>query len=77
MQGRKGSKPENVRPYRLDYRPLIDRDLTDKAIRFIEKNAKTELPSHNNSHSLSTASGSTSSNSHTAKPAMAPTAAIP
>ena len=29
MDGKKGSAPEKVRPYRLDYRPLIDRDLTE------------------------------------------------
>ena len=34
MDGKKGSMPEEVRPYRLDYRPLIDRDLTDRAISF-------------------------------------------
>lgn len=44
MQGKRGSKLEKVRPYRLDYRPLIDRDLTDKAITFIEKNAKSDQP---------------------------------
>ena len=33
-----------VRPYRLDYRPLIDRDLTDKAIDFMERKAKGEQP---------------------------------
>ena len=33
----KGKKPKKVRPYRLDYRPLIDADLTEKAIDFIAK----------------------------------------
>jgi hypothetical protein len=33
MDGKKGSAPKNVRPYRLDYRPLIDRDLTDNVFR--------------------------------------------
>jgi len=31
LDGKKGSAPEKVRPYNLDYRPLIDRDLTDRA----------------------------------------------
>jgi len=35
MEGRKGSTPKPVRPYRLDYRPIIDRDLTDRAIQFM------------------------------------------
>ncbi|MEJ2138713.1 MAG: arylsulfatase [Gammaproteobacteria bacterium] len=44
MEGRKGSTPEEVRPYRLDYRPLIDRDLTDKAISFMRRQAKADKP---------------------------------
>jgi arylsulfatase len=44
MAGRKGRTPEKVRPYRLDYRPLIDRDLTDRAIRFAERQAKAGKP---------------------------------
>jgi arylsulfatase len=44
MEGSKGSTPKNVRPYRLDYRPLIDRDLTDKAINFMSRQAKSEKP---------------------------------
>ena len=44
MEGRKGQMPENVRPYRLDYRPLIDADLTDKAIDFIERQAEADKP---------------------------------
>ena len=39
MEGKKGEVPKKVRPYRLDYRPLIDRDLTDKAISFMKKQA--------------------------------------
>jgi arylsulfatase len=38
MESRKGETPKNVRPYRLDYRPIIDRDLTDKALDFMERN---------------------------------------
>jgi arylsulfatase A-like enzyme len=44
MQGEKGSTPEKVRPYRLDYRPLIDRDLTDKAIDFMKRQASSQKP---------------------------------
>jgi len=44
MEGRKGQMPQNVRPYRLDYRPLIDADLTDKAIDFIERQAAADKP---------------------------------
>jgi arylsulfatase len=39
MEGKKGEVPKKVRPYRLDYRPLIDRDLTDKAIDFMKRQA--------------------------------------
>ena len=44
MEGRKGEVPKKVRPYRLDYRPLIDRDLTDKAISFIKRRAGGKKP---------------------------------
>jgi arylsulfatase len=44
MEGRKGSTPEKVRPYRLDYRPLIDRDLTDRAISFMQRQAEADKP---------------------------------
>jgi arylsulfatase A-like enzyme len=44
MEGKKGSAPEKVRPYRLDYRPLIDRDLTDRAISFMQRQAKADKP---------------------------------
>ena len=44
MDATKGKLPKKVRPYRLDYRPLIDRDLTDKAIGFIKKQAKAKKP---------------------------------
>ena len=36
MDSKKLEVPQKVRPYRLDYRPLIDRDLTDRAIRLFE-----------------------------------------
>jgi arylsulfatase len=44
MDGKKGGVPKKVRPYRLDYRPLIDRDLTDRAIDFMKRQAKSEKP---------------------------------
>jgi arylsulfatase A-like enzyme len=44
MEGKKGSAPKEVRPYRLDYRPLIDRDLTDKAIDFMKRQADSQKP---------------------------------
>jgi len=44
MEGKKGSVPEKVRPYRLDYRPLIDRDLTDRAISFMQRQAQADKP---------------------------------
>ena len=44
MDGKKGTAPQTVRPYRLDYRPLIDRDLTDRAIDFMRRQANAEKP---------------------------------
>ena len=44
MEGEKGSTPKKIRPYRLDYRPLIDRDLTDRAIDFMQRQAKADKP---------------------------------
>lgn len=44
MDGKKGSTPKKVRPYRLDYRPLIDRDLTDRAKDFMTRQAKAKKP---------------------------------
>jgi arylsulfatase len=44
MEGKKGEVPKKVRPYRLDYRPLIDRDLTDKAINFMKRQADARKP---------------------------------
>src|SRR5210317_1200144 len=40
MDGKKGSEPKKVRHYRLDYRPLIDRDLTDRTISFMQRQAQ-------------------------------------
>jgi len=44
MDAKKGEAPKKVRPYRLDYRPLIDRDLTDRAIRFMKKQTANKKP---------------------------------
>lgn len=44
MSATKGNAPEKVRPYRLDYRPLIDRDLTDKAMDFMERSVDDKKP---------------------------------
>jgi arylsulfatase len=44
MKGKKGETPKQVKPYRLDYRPLIDRDLTYKALDFIDRQAKARKP---------------------------------
>ncbi len=44
MEARRGETPTRVRPYRLDYRPLIDRDLTDRAIDFMRRQAETDKP---------------------------------
>lgn len=44
MEAYKGQKPKKVKPYRLDYRPLIDGDLTDKAIDFMKRQSKTDTP---------------------------------
>ena len=40
----KGSAPEQVREYTLEYRPLIDRDLTDRAIDFMTRSVAEEKP---------------------------------
>jgi arylsulfatase len=44
MEARKGEEPKKVRPYRLDYRPLIDRDLTDRAIAFMRAKEASNTP---------------------------------
>ncbi len=44
MEGRKGEEPKKVRPYRLEYRPLIDGDLTEKAIDFMGRQTKAKKP---------------------------------
>jgi arylsulfatase len=44
MEAKKGEVPKKIRPYRLDYRPLIDRDLTAKAIDFMKRQVKKDKP---------------------------------
>jgi arylsulfatase len=44
MEAVKGSASTKVRPYRLDYRSLIDRDLTDRAVSFMERHSAVERP---------------------------------
>jgi arylsulfatase len=44
MEARKGEAPTRERPYNLDYRPLIDRDLTDKAIGFMRRQVEAGRP---------------------------------
>ena len=44
MEARKGEKPKQLRPYRLDYRPLIDGDLTEKAIDFMKRQSQLDKP---------------------------------
>ncbi len=44
MQSEKGSAPEQVQPYTLEYRPIIDRDLTDRAKDFMNRKAAEDTP---------------------------------
>ena len=44
LESRKGEKPKQVRPWNLDYRPLIDGDLTTKAIDFMQRQTKAGKP---------------------------------
>lgn len=44
MSGVKGKEPKKVKPYNLEYRPLIDRDLTDKAKDFMKRSVKQKKP---------------------------------
>jgi len=44
MESTKGEVPNKVRPYRLDYRPLIDRDLTDRALDFMRRQSQSKTP---------------------------------
>jgi arylsulfatase A-like enzyme len=44
MESNKGQTPKKVRPYRLDYRSLIDRELTNRAISFMKRQARAGKP---------------------------------
>ena len=44
MEGYKGAAPKKVKTYNLNYRPLIDRDLTNKAMDFMERKSKEDKP---------------------------------
>jgi arylsulfatase A-like enzyme len=44
MEGKKGSPPVKLAPYRLDYRAQIDKDLTDRALEFIERKSSEDGP---------------------------------
>jgi len=44
LDSKKGSVPAKARPYNLDYRPLIDRDLTDRAVSFMQQQAEGGKP---------------------------------
>lgn len=44
MASRRGEMPTQVRPYRLEYRALIDGELTDRAMSFMEKQARADRP---------------------------------
>ncbi len=44
FEGRKGEEPRKVRPYNLEYRPLIDGDLTTKAVNFMTRQVEAKKP---------------------------------
>ncbi len=44
MEAKKGEVPQKVRPYRLDFRPLIDKVLTEKSIDFMQRQTKAKKP---------------------------------
>jgi arylsulfatase len=44
MNATRGEVPEVVRNYDLDYRPLIDRELTDRAIDFMQRSVDGDRP---------------------------------
>jgi arylsulfatase A-like enzyme len=43
-EARRGEEPKKVRPWNLEYRPLIDADLTDKAIDYMKRQSKSKKP---------------------------------
>ena len=44
MEAKRGEEPEIVRPYRLDFRPLIDEVLTEKSIDFMRRQVDAKKP---------------------------------
>ena len=44
LESKKGEKPQTVRPWNLEYRPLMDGDLTKKAIDFMQRQTKAGKP---------------------------------
>ena len=44
FEGKKGSPSKKVKDYNLEQRPLIDKDLTDKAIAFMQRQARANKP---------------------------------
>jgi arylsulfatase len=44
LDSKRGETPEQARVYDLEYRPLIDRDLTNRAIDFMTRNAEADTP---------------------------------
>ncbi len=44
VESRKGQQPTTIRPYDLEYRPLIDREITERAIEFMDRNAAANNP---------------------------------
>jgi arylsulfatase len=44
MEAKRGETPKTVRPYRLDFRPLIDEVLTKKSIDFMKRQVKAKKP---------------------------------
>lgn len=44
LESKKGEQPKKARVYDLNYRPLIDRYLTNKAMRFMERSVKADEP---------------------------------
>jgi arylsulfatase len=44
LESTKGAAPRKVRPYDLEYRPLIDRDLTDRSVAFMKRQAESRKP---------------------------------
>ena len=44
MEGRSGKAASAVREMNIEYRPLIDRDLTERGVEYIKKEAKSQRP---------------------------------